>query len=68
MSEICENVDENKCTDFKKLIYRELSKKNYSELYREMSLFQKEEESNKSSRIERKIEQKRLVQQENHYI
>ncbi len=59
LSEICENVDENKCTDFKKLIYRELSKKNYSELYREMSLFQKEEESNKSSRIERKIDETR---------
>lgn len=56
LNDICENVDENKCTDFMKLIYRELSKENYSELYREIRLLQKEEEGNKTSRIERKLD------------
>ena len=42
LSDICESVDENKCIDFMRLIYRELSKENYSELYREIRLFQEE--------------------------
>ena len=57
LSEICENVDENKCIDFMKLIYRELSKENYSELYREIRLLQYEKESNKTSRIEQKVDE-----------
>lgn len=56
LNDICENVDENKCTDFMKLIYRELSKENYSELYREISLLKGEKESNKTSRIEQKVD------------
>ncbi len=57
LSDICESVDENKCADFMKLIYRELSKENYSELYREIRLFQEEKEGNKTSRIEQKVDE-----------
>ncbi len=57
LSEICENVDENKCIDFMKLIYRELSKENYSELYREIRLLQYEKEGNKTSRIGQKVDE-----------
>ncbi|MCI9229249.1 MAG: hypothetical protein HFG86_14735, partial [Dorea sp.] len=57
LSDICENIDENKCIDFMQLIYRELSKDNYSELYREIRLLQQEKEGNKTSRIERKVDE-----------
>lgn len=56
LNDIYDNVDETKCTDFMKLIYRELSKENYSDLYREISLLKGEKESNKTSRIERKVD------------
>ncbi len=59
LSDICENVDENKCTDFMKLIYREISKDKYKELYREGSLLKGEKESNKISRIEQKADETR---------
>lgn len=59
LSELCKNVDENKCTDFIKLIYRELSKANYTELYRELHLLKEDKESNKSSRIEGKVDETR---------
>ncbi len=57
LSEICENVDENKCIDFMKLICRELSKENYRELYHEIRLLQYEKEGNKTSRIEQKVDE-----------
>ena len=53
---ICKNVDKNKYTDFMELLYRELSKDRYSELYREIRLLQQEKEDNKTSRIEQKID------------
>lgn len=59
LSDICEKVDENKCIDFMRLIYQELSKENYSELYREIRLLQQEKEGNKTSMIEWKVDETR---------
>ncbi len=57
LSDIYENDSENKSIDFMRLIYRELSKENYSELYCEIELLQQEKEGNKTSRIERKVDE-----------
>lgn len=51
-----ENVDSDKYIEFKNLLYQELSKDDYEELYRQIRLFQQDEESNKASRIEQKID------------
>lgn len=51
-----ENVNDNKYIQFKTLLYQELSKADYDELYRQIRLFQQDEESSKASRIEQKID------------
>ena len=51
------SVDNNKCMEFKELLYQELSKDDYGSLYREIRLLQEEQESKKTSRIEQKVDQ-----------
>ena len=57
---IGENVNSDKYMEFKTLLYQELSKDDYKELYRQIRLFQQDEESGRTSRIEQKID---MVQQ-----
>ena len=45
----CKDVDRNKCDEFIELLYRELSREDNKELYREIQLFQ-------HSRIEKKVD------------
>ena len=51
------SVDDDKCMEFKELLYRELSKDDNSSLYREIRLLQEVQESKKTSRIEQKVDQ-----------
>ena len=51
-----ENVNENEYIQFKTLLYQELSKDDHEELYRQIRLFQQDKESEKTSRIEQKID------------
>lgn len=50
-----ENVNNDKYMEYKKLLYQELSKDDYEELYRQIRLLQQNGESSKTSRIEKKI-------------
>lgn len=56
LSYICEYVDKNKCEEFIELLYQELSREEYMELYREIRLFQQERANDKSTRIEKKVD------------
>lgn len=51
-----ECVNDNKHMEFKKLLYQELSKKDYEELYRQIGLLHHDKESDKTSRIEQKVD------------
>ena len=51
-----ENINSDKYREFKNLLYQELSKDDYKELYRQIRLFQQDEESSKASRIGQKID------------
>ncbi len=51
-----ENDNSDKYIEYKNLLYQEISKDDYEELYRQMRLFQQDEESSKASRIEQKID------------
>lgn len=50
-------VDNDKCMEFKELLYQILSKDDYEALYREIRLLQEEQESRKTTRIERKVDE-----------
>lgn len=50
------NVDYDKHREFRKLLYQELSRSDYEELYHQIRLWQQDEESRKTSRIERKVD------------
>lgn len=49
------DVDNDKCMEFIKLLYQELSQDVYEVLYREIRLLQEEQESRKTTRIEEKV-------------
>ncbi|MBD5497439.1 MAG: hypothetical protein HDR11_06700 [Lachnospiraceae bacterium] len=51
-----ECINDNKYKEFKLLLYQELGKNDYEELYRQIRLLQQDEESNKTSRIEQKMD------------
>ncbi len=51
-----ESVNSNKYMEFKTLLYQEISKNDYEELYRQIRLLQQDKESSKTSRIEQKVE------------
>ncbi len=51
-----ENINNDKYIKFKKLLYQELGKDDYEELYRQIRLLQQDEESSKVTRIEKKID------------
>lgn len=51
-----ESVNNDKYMEFKILLYQELCKKDYEELYRQIELLQQDEESSKNSRIEEKVD------------
>lgn len=51
-----ENVNSDKYIEYKNLLYQEISKDDYEELYRQIRLFQQDEESSRTSRIEQKID------------
>lgn len=50
-----EHVNDEKCEEFIGLLCREISKEEYIELYHEINLLLKEQESRKTSRIEQKV-------------
>ena len=50
------NVNDNMYINFKVYLYEELCKNDYEVLYREVRLFQQDEESSKTSRIEKKVD------------
>ena len=50
------NVNHNMYINFKVYLYEELCKNDYEVLYREVRLFQQDEESSKTSRIEEKVD------------
>lgn len=52
---ISSGIDDEKCMQFKEILFRELSKNKYSELYREIRLLHEEKESSKTSRIEQNV-------------
>ena len=56
MQVLGENVNSDKYMEFKTQLYQELSKDDYHELYRQVRLFQQDEESSKTSRIEQKVD------------
>lgn len=51
------NVGNDKCMEFMRLLYQELSKDVYGTLYREIRLLQEEQESRKTTRIEQKVDE-----------
>lgn len=51
-----ESVNHHKYMEFKTLLYQELCKDDYKELYRQIRLLQQDEESSKTLRIERKVD------------
>lgn len=51
-----ENINSDKYIEYRNLLYQEISKDDYEELYRQIRLFQQDEESSKASRIEQKID------------
>lgn len=51
-----ECVNDDKYMEFKVLLYQELSKEDYKELYRQIRLLQQDKESSKTSRIEEKVD------------
>jgi len=55
-----ESVNSDKYMEFRTLLYQELCKKDYEELYRQIRLLQQDKESSKTSRIEQKVD---IVQQ-----
>ena len=50
-----ESISNDGYMDFKTLLYQELCKSDYEELYREIRLLQQDEESDKTSRIEHSV-------------
>ncbi len=50
------NINDNMYINFKVYLYEELCKNDYEVLYREVRLFQQDEESSKTSRIEKKVD------------
>lgn len=54
-----ENVNNDKYMEFKTLLYQELSKDDYEELYHQIRLLQQNEESNKTLRIEHSVNEVR---------
>lgn len=56
-----ESVNDDKYIQFKTLLYQELSKADYDELYRQIRLFQQDEENSKASRIEYSINEIKQV-------
>lgn len=51
-----ESINNDKYKEFMILLYRELSKNEYAELYRQIRLLQQDNESNKASNIEQKVD------------
>ncbi len=51
-----ECVNDDKYMEFKKLLYQELSKNDYVELYRQIRLLQQDEEKSGISRIEKRVD------------
>lgn len=51
-----ENFNSDKYIEFENLLYQELGKDDYEELYRQIRLLQQDEESDKTSRIEKKVD------------
>ena len=51
-----ESINTDKYMEFKTLLYQELCKKDFEELYRQIRLLQQDEESGKTSRIEQKVD------------
>lgn len=69
MQILCECVNDDKYVQFKILLYQELSKDDYEELYREIILVLQDRESIQASRIEKKIDDvKRGVEETNRKI
>lgn len=56
-----ENVNNDKYMGFKTLLYQELSKSDYEELYRQIRLLQQDKESGRTSRIEKKVDEIKQV-------
>lgn len=54
---LCPYVDNDKCIEFKEILYHVLSKDEYKCLYREIRLLQVEQESKKTDRIEQKVDE-----------
>ncbi len=52
-----ESVNNDKYMEFKTLLYQEISKSDYEELYRQIRLFQQDEESSKTIRIEHSVDE-----------
>ncbi len=52
-----ESVNNDKYMEFKTLLYQEISKSDYEELYRQIRLFQQDEESSKTSRIDHSVDE-----------